>query len=45
MQVFEEKHEKLYAGSYAQKLGEINANRNVIVLLLLINWNTSNVSR
>jgi len=33
MQVFEEKCDKLYAGRYA-KLGEINANRNVIVLLL-----------
>jgi len=34
MQVFEEKCDKLYAGRYAQNLGEINANRNVIVLLL-----------
>jgi len=29
MQVFEEKCDKLYAGRYAHKLGEINANRNV----------------
>jgi len=34
MLVFEEKCDKLYAGRYAQKLDEINANRNVIVLLL-----------
>jgi len=34
MQVFEEKCDKLYAGRYAQNLGEINANRNLIVLLL-----------
>jgi len=34
MQVFEEKCDKLYAGRYAQNLGEINANRNVMVLLL-----------
>jgi len=27
MQVFEEKCDKLYAGRYAQNLGEINANR------------------
>jgi len=34
MQVFEKKCKKLYAGRYAQKFDEINANRNVIVLLL-----------
>jgi len=34
MQVFEEKCDKLYAGRYAQNLGEIDANRNVILLLL-----------
>jgi len=34
MQVFEEKCDKLYAGRYAHNLGEINANRNIIVLLL-----------
>jgi len=34
MQVFEEKCDKLYAGRYTQKLGEINANRYITVLLL-----------
>jgi len=34
MHVFEEKCDKLYAGRYAQNLGEINANRNVTVFLL-----------
>jgi len=32
--VLEEECNKLYAGRYAQNLGEIDANRNVIVLLL-----------
>jgi len=33
MYVFEEKCDKLYAGRCAKNLGEINANRNVTVLL------------
>jgi len=33
--VFEEECNKLYAGRYAQNLGEIDANRNVIMLVTL----------
>jgi len=32
--VFEEQCNKVYAGRYAQNLGEINANCNVTILLL-----------
>jgi len=32
--VFKEECNKLYAGRYAQNLGKIDANRNVVVLLL-----------
>jgi len=35
MQVFEEECNKVYAGKYAQNLGEINANRNIRVTVTL----------